>query len=119
MGQVISDVDTSKFNPTAQLKIDGAMLKGKLMDKRSVKTKWGAKPVYVIAVSDASCKFLKGKEEEVFPEAGAEVDVFATTRLERQLAQVPLKNNVEIKCLGRKDTGGANPAWVYHVEIIG
>ena len=117
MGQVISDVDTSKFNPTAQLKTEGAMLKGRLTEKRAVKTKFGSKPVYVVEVTDASCKFLKGKEE-VFPEAGAASDVFATTRLERQLAQVPLKSNIEIRCLGRKDVGGPNPAWMYHVEIV-
>lgn len=118
MGTVISDVDTSKFNPTAQLKVEGAMIKGTLLKKDNVKTKWGSKPKYVVAVLDASCKFFKGKTEEVFPEAGAEVDVFTTTRLERQLSQVPMKSNVEIKCLGKKDVGGPNDAWMFHVEII-
>lgn len=117
MGQVISDVDKTNFAPNAQLKVEGSMLKGKLVGKRDVKTKWGPKPVYVVAVADASCKFVKG-EEEVFPEAGTKVEVFATTRLERQLAQVPMNSNIEIRYLGRKDTGGANPAHTYHVEVL-
>lgn len=116
MGQVISDVDASSFAPTAQIKTDGAMLKGRLVSRIERKTKWGAKPVYSVTVVDATCKFLKGKDE-VFPNAGDKVEFFAPTRLERQLAQVPLNSGVTIKYMGRKDTGGANPAHSFHVEV--
>jgi len=116
MPKVISDVDTSKFAPTAQIKVEGAMLKGKLVSKIERKTKWGLKPVYGIEVADATCKFTKG-DDEVFPNAGDKVEFFAPTRLERQLIQVPLNSTVTLKNTGRKDTGGANPAHTFHVEV--
>jgi hypothetical protein len=117
MGQVISDVDTSSFAPNAQLKVEGASLTGILKGKREIKTKFGLKSVFVLEAVDAECKFLKGKDE-VFPQPGEKVEVIPPTRLERQLAQVPVNSKVFIKYAGKKATGGPNAAHTFHVEIL-
>ena len=117
MGTVIKDQDTTKFAPTAQLQTAGASLTGVLVGKKERKTKWGMRPLYSVKVTDADCKFMKG-DAEVFPNAGEDVEFFAPTRLARQLDQVPMNSNVVIRYLGKKETGGANPAHAFHVEII-
>lgn len=117
MGTVIKDTDTSKFAATARLTDTGASLVGVMRSHREIKTKFGPKPVFVLEAVDASCKFMRG-DEEVFPEAGEKIEIIPATRLARQLGQVPAGSKVSIKYLGKKDTGGANAAHTYHVEVL-
>lgn len=108
MGKTYSD--SSGFSPTAQIKEDGAMLKGILGTSRLVKTQYGEKPVFTIKVLDANCKFTLGKGEEVNIEEGANVDIFAPTRLATQLAKVPQGETITIKYLGLgKNSKGNKP----------
>jgi hypothetical protein len=116
MGKVISDVDHSAFTPTAQIRSEGSRLVGELVKVREVKTKFGPRPVYVFRVEEASCKFFRG-DEEVFPEVGDQVDVFATTRLARQLSQVPIGSVVEVKYIGRGKPVNGQAPHLFHVEI--
>lgn len=107
-----------EFYPTALLKEEGAMLKGVMGSKRDVKTVYGPKPVYSFKVLDASCKFTTGKEKtEVQPNEGDMVDVFAPTRLARQLAQVAQGETVTITYAGTKKVGRGNPAHCFTVEV--
>lgn len=119
MGKAIPDEDGGgSFNPTAQLKETGAMLKGILASKRDVKTQYGPKPVYSFKVLDATCAFTLGKERrEVHPEEGALVDAFAPTRLARQLAHVEVGQTVTIAYVGTKKVGRGNPAHIFAVEV--
>lgn len=117
MGKVINDVDTSNFAPNAQIKVDGATVTGFLKARREIKTKFGLKSVFVLEVTDAECKFMKGSEE-VFPQPGEKVEILPPTRLARQLAQVPMNSKVLIKYAGKKETGGPNAAHTFHVEIL-
>jgi hypothetical protein len=117
MGQVIQDVDTSNFAPTAQLKEAGATLTSIVRGKREIKTKFGPKMVYMMEAVDATCKFRRGNEE-VFPQAGEKVEVMPATRLERQLNQVPVGSKVLIKYLGIGKSTRGNPPHLYHVEVL-
>jgi hypothetical protein len=105
------------FAPTALLKEKDAMLKGVLVGKRDVKTQYGPKPVYNFKVLDASCRFTAGKDKEVQPAEGDIVDVFAPTRLARQLAQVAEGETVTIIYQGTKKAGRGQPAHFYSVEV--
>ena len=78
---------------------------------------YGKKPVYSLTVLDASCEFSLGKGQNVSPEEGATVDLFAPTRLERQLAQVPIGSTVTIVHTGKKKVGKGQPAHTYSVEV--
>jgi len=118
MGKMIADSSGGgSFAPTALMKEEGKMLKGILTSKREVETMYGAKPVYSLKVEDASCDFSLGKGQNVTPEAGATVDLFAPTRLERQLVQVPLGKSVTIIHTGKKKVGKGQPAHTYSVEV--
>lgn len=102
--------DSTGFSPTAEIKVDGAMLKGILGASRLVKTQFGDKPVFKIKVLDANCRFTLGKGEEVDVKEGAEVDIFAPTRLATQLAKVPQGETITIKYLGLgKNSKGNKP----------
>lgn len=115
MGKKYSD--STGFSPTAEIKVAGAMLKGKLIGMREVKTQFGMKPVYSFQVMDADCKFTVGKGEEVTPVEGAHVDVFAPTRLAIQLGKVPVGETITIKYLGLgKNSKGANKPHLFSVE---
>lgn len=105
------------FAPTALMKEKDAMIKGVLVARRLAKTQYGDKPVYSLTVLDASCKFTQGKGQEVSPEEGATVDLFASTRLERQLCQVAMGKTVTIKYAGTKKIGKGMPAHVYDVTL--
>ncbi len=119
MGKKIADVSGGgSFAPTALMKTEGKMLKGKLLSKRQVTTMYGDKPVYSLSVLDASCGFTLDKQE-VAPEEGTAVDLFASTRLERQLSQVPIGSVVTIVHMGKKKFGRGQPAHVYDVEVEG
>ena len=120
MGRVISDAngESGDFAPTAVLKEKGAMLKGVLLAKRLAKTQYGDQPVYSFKVLDASCKFLRGKED-VQPAEGDTVDAFAPTRLARQLAQVNEGETVTIEYAGTKKTGKGMPAHTFKVTVEG
>jgi hypothetical protein len=120
MGRVIADTngEGGEFNPTADLKVQGAMLKGVVASRRDVKTQYGPRPVYSFKVLDASCKFFLGKDrKEVQPEEGSTVDAFAPTRLARQLAQVAIGETVTITYGGTKKTGKGQPAHVFNVTV--
>lgn len=118
MGTKIGDEGGGSFNPTAEIKVAGAMVKGVLSGMRLVKTKFGEKPVYTLKVLDADCKFVTGKERtEALPQEGDPVEVFAPTRLARQLAKVAQGKVVTIKYLGQKSVGRGNPAHVFDVEV--
>lgn len=119
MVRKIEDTNGADFAPTAVLKEAGAMLKGVLFSKRLVKTKYGDKPVYSFKVLDATCKFTKGKGEEVSPAEGDTVDAFAPTRLARQLAQVADGETVTITYKGTKKAGKGMPAHVFDVVVEG
>lgn len=117
MGRAIPDQDGGgDFNPTAVLKEEGAMLKGIIMNKRDVKTKYGPKPVYTLKVLDASCRFLKDGQEER-PDEGTLVDFFAPTRLARQLVHVNEGETVTILYKGTKKAGKGMPAHVFNVTV--
>src|SRR4029077_8128450 len=120
MRRTIADTngEGGEFNPTADLKVAGAMLKGIVTGRRDVKTQYGPRPVYSFKVLDASCKFYVGKDrKEVYPEEGSTVDAFAPTRLARQLAQVADGETVIITYSGTKKTGKGMPAHVFDVTI--
>lgn len=118
MGTKIPDAGGGgKFAPTALMKEEGKMLKGTLISKRNVTTMYGDKPVYSLKVADASCEFSAGKGQNVSPEEGTEVDLFASTRLERQLVQVPFGKTVTIVHTGKKKFGRGQPAHTYSVEV--
>lgn len=115
MGKKYSD--SNGFRPTAEIKVDGAMLKGSVLGVREVKTKFGPKSVYQLRVLDANCKFTIGKGEEVTPKEGDEVDIFAPTRLATQLSKVPIGEVITIKYLGLGKGGlGANKPHTFSVE---
>lgn len=119
MGRAIPDENgggSGDFNPTAMLKEEGAMLKGTLVSRRDVKTEYGPKPVYSFKVLDASCRFIKAKQE-VQPDEGALVDAFAPTRLARQLAHVSEGETVTITYKGTKKVGRGNPAHIFSVVV--
>lgn len=118
MGKMIADVSSGgSFAPTALMKEEGKMLKGTLTGKRNVETMYGPKPVYSLTVLDASCDFSVGKGKNVTPAEGAAVDLFASTRLERQLAQVPMGSTVTIIHIGKKKFAKGQPAHCYSVEV--
>ena len=118
MSKMIPDTNGGgSFCPTALMKEDGKMLKGTLTGRREVETMYGKKPVYSLTVLDASCEFSLGKGQNVSPEEGATVDLFAPTRLERQLAQVPIGSTVTITHTGKKKVGKGQPAHTYSVEV--
>ncbi len=118
MGKMIPDTNGGgSFAPTALMKEDGKMLKGVLTGRREVETMYGKKPVYSLTVLDATCEFSLGKGQNVQPEEGAAVDLFAPTRLERQLTQVPIGSTVTIVHTGKKKVGKGQPAHTYSVEV--
>lgn len=118
MGTKIPDTNGGgNFSPTALMKEEGKMLKGKLLSRREVETMYGKKPVYKLQVLDASCDFSLGKGENVTPAEGAEIDLFAPTRLERQLLKVPFNSTVTIIHTGKKKVGKGQPAHTYSVEV--
>jgi hypothetical protein len=118
MGKMISDANgTNSFAPTALMKEEGKMLKGVLTGRREVETMYGKKPVYSLTVLDASCEFSLGKGQTVSPEEGTAVDLFAPTRLERQLTQVPIGSTVTIIHTGKKKAAKGQPAHTYSVEV--
>lgn len=119
MGKMIADTNGggSSFAPTALMKEDGKMLKGVLTGKRYVETMYGKRPVYSLTVLDATCEFSLGKGQNVSPEEGATVDLFAPTRLERQLVQVPVGSTVTIIHTGKKKVGKGQPAHTFSVEV--
>jgi hypothetical protein len=123
MGRAIPDSNGNgggDFAPTADIKVAGAMLKGTLLSVRSVKTQYGEKPVYALKVLDASCKFFVGKErKEVMPGEGDTVDIFAPTRLARQLAQVAVGETATIVYKGTKKAGRGQPAHYFDVTVEG
>lgn len=102
------------FAPTAEIRAEGAMLKGVLLSSREVETQWGKKPVYRIKVLDADCKFTLDKAE-VTPVEGSEVDVFAPTLLNVQLKKVPVGEMITIKYLGRGKKGKGQPPHMFSV----
>lgn len=119
MGTKITDIGGGKdFAPTAELKTIGASITGVLGEMRTIPSPY-EKPyvVYSLKVTDAACKFTSNKKE-VEPEANSIVDVFAPTRLQRQLAQVQAGQTVSIKYLGTTKLGKGNPAHMFEVEVI-
>lgn len=122
MGTKIPDVSTGSgtgtFAPSAEMRVEGKMIKGVLVSKRTVKTSYGDRPVYTIKVTDATCDFTTGKDRHaVDVEPNSDVDMFAATRLERQLLQVPLGSIVTITHAGMKKFGKGMPAHTYEVEV--
>lgn len=118
MGNMIADTNGGgAFAPTALMKEEGKMLKGTLTGKRDVETMYGKRPVYSLTVLDASCEFSIGKGQNVSPEEGATVDLFAPTRLERQLMKVPIGSTVTIIHTGKKNVGKGQPAHTFSVEV--
>lgn len=117
MGKMIPDANGGGlFAPTALMKEEGNMLKGVLTGRREVETMYGKRPVYSLTVLDASCGFTLDKKD-VSPEEGTTVDMFATTRLERQLVQVAIGSTVTIIHTGRKKVGKGQPAHTFSVEV--
>lgn len=117
MGTKIPDVNGGgSFAPTALVKEKGNMIKGVLQSKRDVETMYGARPVYSLKVLDATCDFTLDKKT-VSPAEGTIVDLFAPTRLERQLSQVEFGKTVTITHLGMKKFGKGQPAHVFDVEV--
>lgn len=120
MSRVIPDGNggSGDFAPTADLKVVDAMLKGTVLGQRAVKTKYGDKPVYSLKVLDASCKFFTGKDrKEVQPAEGDTVDLFAPTRLARQLAQVAVGETVTITYAGKMKMNKGQDAHTFKVEV--
>jgi hypothetical protein len=105
------------FNPTALLKEKGNMLKGILVSKKEVTTMYGPRLVYTFKALDADCRFTNGKEDAEAPEEGALVDVFAPTRLARQLAHVNEGETVTMIHDGKKKVGRGQPAHIFKVTV--
>lgn len=117
MGKKIADVNGGgTFLPTAYMKEEGKMITGVLKSKRLADTQYGKKPVYTITVEDATCDFTQNKVP-VTPPAGSDVDMFAPTRLERQLEQVDLGSKVTIINKGKRKVGRGQPAHIFDVEV--
>lgn len=106
-----------EFNPTAQLKEKGNMLKGVLVGRREVKTTYGMKPVYSFKALDADCTFSSGKETVDPPDEGTLVDLFAPTRLARQLAHVTEGETVTMVHAGKVKFGRGQPAHTFVVTV--
>lgn len=115
MGKKIND-DSGSFNPTAVIKVAGAMVKGTFQGVRLVDTKFGKKPVYTVKVLDADCKFTVGKDE-AYPNEGDTIDIFAPTRLAKQLAKVQTGQVVTVKYLGLGKNQRGNPPHLFDVEV--
>jgi len=118
MGTKIHATSGGTFAPTANIKQEGATLKGTLLGARDVKTKFGMKPVYKLRVIDGECTFSQGGKE-VSPEVGAEVEFFAPTLLHNQLAQVPVGKIVDIKYLGLGKSSKGNAPHTFDVTMEG
>lgn len=118
MGTKIPDTngDGGNFAPTAFIREEGATLKGVMLGQRDVKTQYGPKPVFSFKVLDAECRFMVD-QKEVQPEAGETVELFAPTRLARQLKHVTTGQTVTIKYAGKKKVGKGQPAHVFDVEV--
>lgn len=105
-----------EFKPSAFIKEEGAMIEGVLIARRLVNTMYGERPVYTMKLQDYNCKFSKG-ETFVEPKENEEVEFFASTRLERQLAKAGLNKLVRISYAGQKKVGKGNPAHIYDVLV--
>lgn len=117
MGRVIEDQSVGgDFPPTAELREKGAMLKGVMLGREERDLGFGLKPIYKFQVLDASCRFIKDKQD-VEPDQGATVEVIAPTRLARQLAHVRPNEVVTIENNGTKKVGRGKPAHVFNVTI--
>jgi len=117
MGRKIADAGGGgDFPPTALIKTEGYMLKGTLLSKRLVKTQYGDRPVYSIKLGDATCDFMC-EGHPVEPKEGDMIDLFAPTRLERQLVQVPFNSMVTITHVGMKKVGKGQPAHIFDVTV--
>jgi hypothetical protein len=113
MGRKISATD---FPPSAELRVEGAELKGVYQGNREIKTQYGLKKVFMFKVLSANCNFLKNKVEYE-PAANELVEVMGTTTLTNQLNQVKEGETVTIKYagLGKKTKG--NAPHLFDVEV--
>jgi len=113
MGRKLSAVD---FPATAELRVEGAQLKGVFNGSREIKTKFGPKTVFSIKVNDANCEFKKNKLPYE-PEKGEMVEVMGTTTLTTQLNQVKPGEIVTIKYAGLGESKKGNPPHLFDVEV--
>lgn len=113
MGRKIS---ASDFPPSAELRAEGAVIKGVYQGSREIKTQFGPKSVFKLKVLDANCEFTKNKEAYE-PAAGETVEIMGTTTLTNQLNQVKEGETVTIKYagLGKKTKG--NAPHLFDVEV--
>lgn len=122
MGTKINDmVGMADFLATANIRENvGDSITGVLGACRTLKSGY-EKPyvIYTLAVQDANCKFVKNKKAYE-PVAGENIELFAPTRLQRQLVQVQPGQTVSIKYLGttKNKSGKGLPGHTFEVEVI-
>lgn len=117
MGQKLSDMDATKFAPSAKFKEKGQTLKGVLMGSREIKTMYGPKVVYSFKVEDASCLFIRDKQE-IKPVKGDTVETIPPTRLAVQLGKAKAGDLLLITYLGLGKKVGANAPHTFDVEVL-
>lgn len=113
MGRKLS---ASDFPPSAELRAEGAVLKGEYVGNREIKTQFGLKTVFKFKVIDANCEFLKNKVAYE-PERGEVVEVMGTTTLTNQLNQAKEGEVITIKYLGLGKKTKGNAPHLFDVEV--
>lgn len=113
MGRKLTATD---FPPSAELRLDGAMIKGVFQGEREIDTKYGKKSVFQLNVLDANCGFKKNKAPHE-PEQGDLVEIMGTTTLTNQLKQVKKGEIVTIKYAGLGKATKGNPPHLFDVEV--
>lgn len=113
MGRKLSSSD---FPPSAELRAEGAVLKGEYLGSREIKTQFGLKQVFKFKVIEANCEFLKNKEAYE-PEKGEMVEVMGTTTLTNQLNQAKVGEVLTIKYIGLGKKTKGNAPYLFDVEV--
>lgn len=110
-------ITASDFPPSAELRVDGASIKGVFDGAREIKTKFGLKSVFRVKVQEANCAFTRN-QQPYEPEAGEVVEIMGTTLLTTQLNQVKVGEVVSIKYAGLGKGTKGNPPHTFDVEVL-
>lgn len=116
MGRKLTNQIGFPASPMLRDKV-GATLTGTLQGNRIVKTQFGDKKVYKVAVVDADCDFTKdGLPHE--PVAGEIIEIMASTVLAKHLDQVKDGETFKTTYKGLGKKGKGNAPHLFDTEII-
>ncbi len=116
MGRKLSNGVGFPAMPLLRDKI-GAWLTGVLKGSRTVKTQFGDKPVFQIALVDADCDFSRdGVPYE--PAAGEIVEIMPPTVLAKHLAQVQVGETFKTVYEGLGKKGKGNAPHLFATEVL-